>query len=859
MISMGDEGVTPAPAGQPARRRARACSAGVVIDQHFDQRARYGRLLSIVAESPHLLGIGIDEDTAIVVTDRPRVHRARRAGRCSSRLPHRASPTPRRPARGAPLLVSGAVVHTLPAGATFDLRPGAAAPTSSSSTRTLLVDAGRGQGLSRDRRPTTCAHRAAATRGEAPMDRPRPRPAPPPPTCASSRPGSTAAATSGPTTRRSTSSSTSASLEELPHRHPARASPTASLELLPGPARAHLLRGRRGGFVERLRRGHLARPRRRARRAAAAAGGRPRHAPRQDPRRSRASRASTTSSTATSTSRSAWPPAGSPCAWSTTSSQADAGLRLRRGARALPPPRRAHGVRPVDRRRSSRRRSAATSRGSGSTSTPWCSSARASTQQRIRATMTSKTGALAVDIACDKDLTTRLLGVGRAAGAQAGVGAHGRGQAVAAARADRLPRRRQAARRQPRPRRVPRPAGRRRRARGLRRSPRTQSRRGYGHRRVVRHRPRLPLPDHRRPDAGHRRAGAGPRHRRRHAHRRASSSSSPTPTPAAASGHEKVLTRIKVDAAAVELRRASRASRSTTCRPTGEMVKLALTGNMSTGGISIDRTFEAHPDNVEIAEEAARMIGLDVAGIDFICPDIAQPVRETGGAICEVNAAPGFRMHTHPTIGEPQFIAKPVVDLLFPPGRAVAGADRRRHRHQRQDHDLADDRPHLQGHGPQGRHDLDRRRRHRRAARHQVPTPPGPRSARMVLQNPRVDFAVMEVARGGILREGLGYDRNDVAVVTNVAARPPRHARHRHPRAARRRQGRRRRGGAPRRVRRAQRRRPAGARDAAPLLRAGRVVLAWSEPGSRGARVHRRRTAAAAAGRRARAAPTAAT
>ena len=85
--------------------------------------------------------------------------------------------------------------------------------------------------------------------------------------------------------------------------------------------------------------------------------------------------------------------------------------------------------------------------------------------------------------------------------------------------------------------------------------------------------------------------------------------------------------------------------------PDGQMVKLALTGNMSTGGISIDRTFEAHPENVEIAEEAARMIGLDIAGIDFICPDITEPVRDTGGAICEVNAAPGFRMHTHPTIG----------------------------------------------------------------------------------------------------------------------------------------------------------------------------------------------------------------
>ena len=103
----------------------------------------------------------------------------------------------------------------------------------------------------------------------------------------------------------------------------------------------------------------------------------------------------------------------------------------------------------------------------------------------------------------------------------------------------------------------------------------------------------------------------------------------------------------------------------------GEMVKLALTGNMSTGGISIDRTFEAHPDNVDIAEEAARVVGLDIAGIDFLCPDITQPVRETGGAICEVNAAPGFRMHSHPTIGEPQYVAKPVVDLLFPPGTSA--------------------------------------------------------------------------------------------------------------------------------------------------------------------------------------------
>ena len=132
-------------------------------------------------------------------------------------------------------------------------------------------------------------------------------------------------------------------------------------------------------------------------------------------------------------------------------------------------------------------------------------------------------------------------------------------------------------------------------------------------------------------------------------------------------GHEKVLTRIKIDDAAEGL--VKKQGHGLDDVPSkGDMVKLADTGNMSTGGISIDRTWDAHEDNVEIAEEAARVVGLDVAGIDFLAPDISQPVRETGGAIVEVNAAPGFRMHTHPTEGEPQYVAKHVVDLLFPPG-----------------------------------------------------------------------------------------------------------------------------------------------------------------------------------------------
>ena len=246
-------------------------------------------------------------------------------------------------------------------------------------------------------------------------------------------------------------------------------------------------------------------------------------------------------------------------------------------------------------------------------------------------------------------------------------------------------------------------------------------------------------------------------------------------------GHEKVLTRIEVNEGAIELVRAQGYA-MTDVPPRGEMVKLALTGNMSTGGISIDRTFEAHPDNVEIAEEAARVVGLDIAGIDFLCPDITQPVRETGGAICEVNAAPGFRMHTHPTIGEPQYVAKPVVDLLFPPGTSAADPDRRGHRDQRQDHRRPDDRAHLQGDGPQGRHDLDRRHRHRRPAGDQVRClrpAVGPDGAaepagrlRGVRGGPRRD-----PARGAGLRpqrRGRGAQRR---------AGPPGAARHQHRRA----------------------------------------------------------------------------
>jgi cyanophycin synthetase len=231
-------------------------------------------------------------------------------------------------------------------------------------------------------------------------------------------------------------------------------------------------------------------------------------------------------------------------------------------------------------------------------------------------------------------------------------------------------------------------------------------------------------------------------------------------------GHEKVLTRIKIDDAAEEL--LERQGFTLDDIPDeGTFVKLAATGNMSTGGISIDRTWDAHEENVEIAEEAARVVGLDVAGIDFLTPDISQPVRETGGAIVEVNAAPGFRMHTHPTEGEAQYVARPVVDLLFPPGTpsripivAVTGSNGKTTTARMIAHIFKSMGNKVGLTSTDGIY-IDQRLVKRVDAS-------GPKSAQMVLQNPRIDFAVFEVARGGILREGLGYGRNDVAVVLNV-------------------------------------------------------------------------------------------
>jgi cyanophycin synthetase len=233
-------------------------------------------------------------------------------------------------------------------------------------------------------------------------------------------------------------------------------------------------------------------------------------------------------------------------------------------------------------------------------------------------------------------------------------------------------------------------------------------------------------------------------------------------------GHEKILTRITVDSQTMEV--LERDGRTLEDVPAdGEFVQLKLTGNMSTGGTAIDRTDEIHQDNVEIARQAAMVVGLDIAGIDFITTDIAESVRQTGGAICEVNAGPGFRMHTNPTEGHPRHVGRAVVDMLFERGKPSRV-------------------PIVAVTGTNGKTTTSRMIAHiMKSAGYKVGLTTtdgiyidgtqilsgdmsGPGSARMVLKNPAIDYAVLETARGGILRSGLGYDRCNIAVVTNIAS-----------------------------------------------------------------------------------------
>jgi cyanophycin synthetase len=233
-------------------------------------------------------------------------------------------------------------------------------------------------------------------------------------------------------------------------------------------------------------------------------------------------------------------------------------------------------------------------------------------------------------------------------------------------------------------------------------------------------------------------------------------------------GHEKILTRISLDSQAEEtLQRQGLTAADVPIE--GQVVPLKQTGNMSTGGTSIDRTDDIHPDNLQMARQAAMVVGLDIAGIDFITTDIAQSVRQTNGAIVEVNAGPGFRMHTNPTEGHPRHVGRAVVDMLFPAGSkariplvAVTGTNGKTTTVRMIAHIMQTAGKRVGMTTTDGIY-VD-------GTQIMAGDMSGPSSARMVLKNPTVNYAVLETARGGILRSGLGFDRCDIAVVTNVAA-----------------------------------------------------------------------------------------
>jgi cyanophycin synthetase len=231
-------------------------------------------------------------------------------------------------------------------------------------------------------------------------------------------------------------------------------------------------------------------------------------------------------------------------------------------------------------------------------------------------------------------------------------------------------------------------------------------------------------------------------------------------------GHENVLTQIDVDRDTTDLLEKLNYTLETVPNK-GEIVYLKSTANLSTGGTSVDVTDKMHPENIFLCERISRVIGLDICGVDIMAENLTQPLKENGGCILEVNAAPGFRMHLAPSEGLPRNVAAPVIDMLYPPGKpsripiiAVTGTNGKTTTTRLIAHIVKNNGYRVGFTTSDGiyvqNHMLEKG------------DTTGPISAEYILKDPTVEFAVLETARGGILRAGLGFSRCDIAVITNI-------------------------------------------------------------------------------------------